>query len=95
MMSGGTTVVSPPDPVALVQWQKHKNLAKHLLTQCIPNSTALCVQHLPDIVTMWKEIVREYTKKGVYAQTDLHTKFLESKCLGGGEYARSSMNFVP
>ncbi|KAG2041505.1 hypothetical protein BDR03DRAFT_1007316 [Suillus americanus] len=29
---------------------------------------------------MWAEIVREYTEKGAYAQTDLHTKFLESKC---------------
>ncbi|KAG2074491.1 hypothetical protein BDR04DRAFT_992713, partial [Suillus decipiens] len=39
--SGGTTIVSPPNPVALAQWQKHENLAKHLLTQCIPDSTAL------------------------------------------------------
>ncbi|KAG1732846.1 uncharacterized protein EDB91DRAFT_1084594 [Suillus paluster] len=34
---------------------------------------------------MWKEIVHEYTEKGAYAQTDLHTKFLELKCPGGGD----------
>jgi hypothetical protein len=82
---GGTTVVSPPDPVALAQWQKHENLAKHLLTQRIPDSTALRVWNLPDVVAMWNEIVREYTEKGAYAQTDLRTKFLESKCPGGGD----------
>ncbi|KAG2344659.1 hypothetical protein BDR05DRAFT_999045 [Suillus weaverae] len=76
--SGVTTIVSPPNPVALAQWQKHKNLAKHLLTQWIPDSTALRVQHMTDIAAMWKEIVCEYTEKGTYVQTDLHTKFLES-----------------
>jgi hypothetical protein len=83
--SGGTTVVSPPNPVTLAQWQKHESLTKHLLTQHIPDSTALCVQHLPDVVTMWKEIMREYTEKGAYAQTDLRTKFLELKCPGRGD----------
>src|SRR5882762_7129955 len=34
---------------------------------------------------MWKEIVREYTEKGTYAQTDLRTKFLESKCPDKGD----------
>jgi hypothetical protein len=65
-MSGGTTTVSPPNPVALAQWQKHKNLAKHFLTQCIPDSTVLHVWNLPDVVTMWNEIVHKYIKKGAY-----------------------------
>jgi hypothetical protein len=34
---------------------------------------------------MWAEIVCEYTEKGTYAQTDLCTKFLESKCPFGGD----------
>ncbi|KAG2054574.1 hypothetical protein BDR06DRAFT_971543 [Suillus hirtellus] len=85
MQTGGTTIVSPLDPVTLAQWQKYENLAKHLLTQCIPDSTALCVQNLPNIVAMWKEIMHEYTEKGAYVQTDLHTKFLESKCPAGGD----------
>ncbi|KAG1784721.1 uncharacterized protein HD556DRAFT_1193168, partial [Suillus plorans] len=61
--SGGVTTTSPPDPVTLAQWQKSENLAKHLLTQRIPDSTMLCVWNLPDVVAMWKEIVREYTEK--------------------------------
>ncbi|OAX31639.1 hypothetical protein K503DRAFT_671825, partial [Rhizopogon vinicolor AM-OR11-026] len=59
----GTVVVSPPDADELAQWQKSENLAKHLLTQRIPDSTALRVRNHSDIVTMWKEIVREYTEK--------------------------------
>jgi hypothetical protein len=83
--SGGTMTISPPDPVALAQWQKTKNLTKHLLTQRIPDSTALRVWNLPDIVAMWMEIMHKYTEKGAYAQTDLRTKFLESKCPAGGD----------
>jgi hypothetical protein len=34
---------------------------------------------------MWAEIIREYTEKGALAQTDLCTKFLESKCPDKGD----------
>ncbi|KAJ8585858.1 hypothetical protein M405DRAFT_744574 [Rhizopogon salebrosus TDB-379] len=81
----GTTIPSPPDPDDLAKWRKSENLAKHLLTQRIPNSTALHVRNLTDVTTMWAEIVREYTEKGTYVQTDLRTKFLESKCPSGGD----------
>jgi len=77
--------VSPPDPDELAKWQKNENLAKHLLFQRIPDSTALRVRNLPDVAAMWTEIVREYTEKGTYAQTDLRTKFLESKCPDNGD----------
>src|SRR5882757_27707 len=81
----GSILVSPPDPDALAKWQKNENLAKHLLYQRIPDSTALRVRNLTDVVAMWTEIVREYTEKGAYAHTDLRTKFLESKCPGNGD----------
>jgi hypothetical protein len=81
----GTTVSSPPDPDDLAKWQKNENLAKHLLFQRIPDSTALRVWNLTDVVAMWTEIMREYTEKGAYAQTDLRTKFLESRCPSNGD----------
>ncbi|OJA13368.1 hypothetical protein AZE42_11464 [Rhizopogon vesiculosus] len=74
-----------PRPVGTPTWQKSESLAKHLLTQRIPDSTALRVWNLTDVAAMWTEIVREYTEKGTYAQTDLRTKFLESKCPSGGD----------
>jgi len=81
----GSVVVSPPDPDELAKWQKNKNLAKHLLFQRIPDSTALHVCNLPDVAAMWTEIMREYTEKGAYMQTDLCTKFLELKCPDNGD----------
>jgi hypothetical protein len=83
--SGGATVATPPDPDALAKWQKSEKLARNLLAQRIPDSTVLRVRNLSDVATMWAEIVREYTQKGTYAQTDLRAKFLESKCPIGGD----------
>ncbi|KAI6095718.1 hypothetical protein F5141DRAFT_971345, partial [Pisolithus sp. B1] len=59
----GTETVSPPDPDELAKWQKSENMAKHLLTQRIPDSTALRVRSLTTVAAMWNEIVREYTEK--------------------------------
>ncbi|KIJ13490.1 hypothetical protein PAXINDRAFT_81161, partial [Paxillus involutus ATCC 200175] len=81
----GTVLESPPDADELAKWLKSENIAKHLLTQRIPDSTALRVRNLVNVAAMWKEIVREYTEKGAYAQTDLHTKFLESSCPTDGD----------
>jgi hypothetical protein len=75
--------VTTTEMTTLEKWNKNKNLAKHLLTQRIPDSTALHIQNLVDVATMWAEIICEYTEKGVYVQTNLRTKFLELKCPSG------------
>ncbi|KAG2029447.1 hypothetical protein BDR03DRAFT_1018374 [Suillus americanus] len=72
--------VTATEIISVEKWQKNENLTKHLLTQRIPNSTALRICNLVNVATMWAEIIHEYTEKGAYAQTDLRTKFLESKC---------------
>ena len=83
--SDGTVTTTPPDADELAKWLKSENLAKHLLTQRVPDSTALRIRNLPNVASMWNEIVREYTEKGAYAQTDLRTKFLESQCPAEGD----------
>ena len=80
-----TVATSLPDTDELAKWQKSENMAKHLLTQRIPDSTALQVWSLHDVEAMWNEIVREYTEKGAYAQTDLRTKFLGLQCPVDGD----------
>ncbi|KAG2758123.1 hypothetical protein P692DRAFT_20867022 [Suillus brevipes Sb2] len=80
-----TSPVTATETTALEKWKKNENLTKHLLTQRIPDSTALRIRNLPDVASMRGEIIREYTEKGAYTQTDLRTKFLESKCPGGGD----------
>ena len=67
------------------KWRKDESLAKHLLTQQIPNSTALCIRNLTTVTSMWGKITKEYTEKGTYAQTDLRAQFLNSKLQKGVE----------
>ena len=62
------------------KWDKDELSAKSLLTQKIPDSTLMCVHNKRSVQERWDSIVAEYTEKGVYAQTDLRTRFLESKC---------------
>lgn len=70
---------------ALEEWEKSESLALDLLTQRIPDSTVIRTASLPSAAAMWAEIVREYTEKGTMTQTDLRTKFLESKCPDKGD----------
>ena len=80
-----TPPLTPDQAVTVKQWQKSESLAKHLLTQHIPDSTALCIRSLVTVCNMWNEITREYTEKGAYAQMDLRAQFLESKLPKGTE----------
>ncbi|KAF5329633.1 hypothetical protein D9619_009265 [Psilocybe cf. subviscida] len=62
------------------KWDKEELSAKYMLTQKIPDSTLMRVHAKRTVRERWEAIVAEYTEKGAYAQTDLRTKFLESKC---------------
>jgi len=83
---GGQPPAAPViDTALLVTWQKDEALALDLLTQQIPNSTVIRTASQSTAAAMWTEIVHEYTEKGSYAQMDLWTKFLESKCPDKGD----------
>jgi len=62
------------------QWEKDKRLAKSLLTQKLPDSMLMKVHMKPTVQERWEAVVKEYTKKGAYAQTDMCAKFLASRC---------------
>ena len=84
--SATTAGTSPIDPTMvkykedLDKWNKDKALTLDLLTQCIPDSTVICMSTLGNAAAMWADIVCEYTEKGTMTQTDLRTRFLESRC---------------
>ncbi|KAJ3492715.1 hypothetical protein NLJ89_g11176 [Agrocybe chaxingu] len=63
-----------------VQWLKDERSAKSLLTQKIPDSTLMRIHSKTTVKDRWDAIVVEYMEKGAYAQTELHSKFLDSKC---------------
>ena len=75
--NGTTSTVA--DTAAEDQWDKDERLAKSLPTQKIPDSTLMQVHTKRTVKERWDAIVAEYTEKGAYAQTELQTKFLESK----------------
>ena len=62
------------------QWVKDGRSAKSLLTQKIRDSTLIRIHSKKSVKERWDAIVAEFMEKGAYAQTDLRTKFLESKC---------------
>ena len=62
------------------QWEKDEYSAKTLLTQRLLDSTVMEI-HLKTTVKMrWDVDVKEYMVKGVYAQTEVRVKFLNSRC---------------
>jgi hypothetical protein len=75
-----TTTTSPTPDEAAAQWDKDERSAKSLLTQKIPDSAVMRIRNKKTVKERWDAIVTEYTEKGAFAQTDLRTRFLESKC---------------
>src|ERR1700677_571692 len=83
------TASPPPSPsqpptedelAAKIQWTKDEAAARNLLLQKLPDSTAMKISRKASVQAAWEAIVKEYTEKSVFAQTELRTSFLESKC---------------
>ena len=64
----------------MAQWDRDEQSAKSLLTQKIPDSALMHIHKAKTVKERWDAITTEYTEKGTFAQTDLRTRFLESKC---------------
>jgi hypothetical protein len=77
------TVSSPATAdktTALAKWEKDNLSAKALLTHRIPDSTLIRIHGKPLLKDRWDLISNEYTLNGSFAQADLHSHFMESKC---------------
>jgi len=83
---GTTPVPSLSNPVtsketaAKSQWEKDERSAKSLLTQKLPDSMLMKVHMKLTVQERWEAVVKEYTEKGAYVQTDMRAKFLASRC---------------
>src|ERR1700678_2751277 len=75
-----TTTSSDAEKTALTQWEKDERSAKTLLTQRLPDSTVMEIHSKKTVKERWEAVVKEYTVKGVYAQTEMRAKFLTSRC---------------
>ena len=91
-LSGTTPSPSPALPsaptaeehTAIEKWEKDKHSARSLLTQKLPDSALMCVWNKSSVKEHWEAITMEFTQKGMFAQTELCTRFLDMKCLEKG-----------
>ena len=77
------TISSPPkkgEANALDQWLKDEQSAKALLTHRIPDSTLIRIHSKESLSNRWSLVVKEYTQKGAFAQAELRSRFMDSKC---------------
>jgi hypothetical protein len=75
-----STTPTAAETAAKSQWEKDERSAKSLLTQKLPDSTLMRIHMKVTVEERWKAVVKEYTEKGAYAQTDMRAKFLASRC---------------
>jgi hypothetical protein len=75
-----TTVPTESEKAAKIQWEKDERSAKTLLTQRLPDSTVMEIHSKTSVKERWEAVVKEYTVKGAYAQTEMRAKFLTSRC---------------
>jgi len=71
---------TPEQELALTQWIKEDHSVKALLTHCIPDLTLIWVHGKTSLKDRWDLISKEFSSKGAFAQADLRTQFMESKC---------------
>ena len=68
------------ETAAIAQWDKDERSAKSLLTQKLPDSTVVLIHGKVTVKERWDAVVREFSKKSAYAQTDLRAKFMAMHC---------------
>ncbi|KAF9262074.1 hypothetical protein L218DRAFT_868561, partial [Marasmius fiardii PR-910] len=62
----------------LKTWEKDEAISWNLLLTKLLDLLALKICHYETVVDAWAIIVREYTEKSAYTQTDLWQEFLDS-----------------
>ena len=66
-----STTATAAEIEAKNQWDKDERLAKTLLTQKLPGSTVLEMHLLKTVKERWEAVVKEYTIKGAFVQTEM------------------------
>ena len=69
----------------MAKWDRNDRVARYLLLQRLPNSTAvrMCVHHTAK--ARWDRVTDEFTAKSAYVHNDLETTFWEMKCPKDGD----------
>ena len=67
------------------KWDYEDLVARYLLSQRLPDTTAIRVGNFNTAKERWQKVSDEYTAKSTYAQNDLEQAFLEMRCIKGGD----------
>ncbi len=80
-----TTTPTDAEAKAVANWRQDKIVAKYLLSQRLPDSTAVRLKSLTSTKERWTKVKTEFSVKSQYAEADLLTMFLEMCCLRSGD----------
>ena len=77
--------VTTDEQEAMDKWDYDDQVARYLLLQRLPDSTAVRMGPYPTAKARWDRVNAEYTAKSVYAQNDLEATFYDMRCEKGGD----------
>ncbi len=69
----------------VVNWNQDETVAKYLLSQRLPNSTAVHLQALVSAKQCWDKVKTEFSMKSQYTEMDLLTAFSKMRCPRRGD----------
>ena len=75
------TAPTDAEKTAKIQWDKDERSAKMLLTQRLPDSTVMEIHSKTTVKDRWEAVVREYTVKGAYAQTEMRGRGVRRRAM--------------
>ena len=84
---------SPSDPLnvtldkieAMEKWDHNDLVARYLLSQRLPDSTAVRIGPIPNVRLRWDWVQDEFIAKSIYVQNNLETAFYDMHCSRGGD----------
>ena len=66
-------------------WDQDEVMAHYLLSQRLPDSTAVCLKGLASAKECWDKVKAEFSVKSQYTEADMLTSFSEMRCPRGGD----------
>ena len=75
--------ITTDEQEAMDKWDYDDQVARYLLSQRLPDSTAVRMGPYSTAKARWDRVSTEFTAKSVYAQNDLESAFYEMRCQKG------------
>ena len=75
--------ITADEQEAMDRWDYDDQVARYLLSQRLPDSTAVRMGPYTTAKARWDRVSTEFTAKSVYAQNDLESAFYEMRCQKG------------